>query len=541
MTFSPSRPRLIPSPHARGARPYILDVGDGWYGDPVPGAELKGRRMHAAVDCAWMFQGLRSVQAPYCWPIGLAAPFPTQTLYSFQAEGAAFLATRDYAILADEMGLGKTIQALNAAESRLMASGVRGPTPAVLILCPAIAKRHWAREVEKWTGHTAAILDGLTPGPLPQHRYIIANYNILFGQRRRNAAGKLEARAGLDGWGSVLAQQEFPIVIADEAHMLRGSDSRTTKAVKKVAAKSTCVWLLTGTPMPNHVRDLWSLWDLCSGGLAGPFFAWARAYCGAFKGQYGWNFDGSSALQELGQRLSFFMLGRSKSSVRLALPEKRREIQYVDVGEIKITARKDGKKENAVALALRATADAKRPAVVEMAVETCRAGQKVVVFAYMREHAEKIAKAVQAAACCPVWSVSGDASPESRDAMATEFRQTQGSACFVATMHSVGVAISLVGADLQIYADLTWEPAVLLQGEGRVHRHGSTNPVLVRYVIASGTIDEEIAASVVEKLAIQEAALGENSDATMLTQQLGRDMSTTEQIIDRLFARLTGG
>lgn len=444
--------RISKGPWPRGERPFIF-AGE-FLGDPVPGAFERNGRHFSPPDAAWIFgnAGLACVRQTEGWLRSTASG--PDTLYAYQHEGVQFLATRDWAILADEMGLGKTVQALTAAELR--AGSVTGP--AVLILCPALAKRHWAREVKRWTGHDAVILDGLAAGAPPTARYIIANYDILYGQRRKDAAGKLHDSDHLPGWGKTLAALEIPIVICDEAHMLRGSDSRRTKAVKAVASKSTCVWLLTGTPMPNHVRDLWALWDLCSDGLAGKYWPWAKAYAGAYKGQYGWVADGRSRLEELSARLSFFVLARSKAQVGLQLPEKRRELVQVDVGPIVPVPTYDialpREKTNAVASALRATARAKRAAVTEMAREALEGGQKVVVFVYLREQADEIAR--ELAKTGVVSLATGQASPEQRDVLATGFREHDGPCAFVATIDAVGVAISLVGADLVIFGDLSW-------------------------------------------------------------------------------------
>lgn len=532
--------------HPRGARPYIF-AGD-YYGDPIPGALHAGGRWKAPADAAWLLHeaGLRMIGAPP------APPTPPvcfrgflDGLFDYQRAGVEWLAAQDYGVLGDEMGLGKTVQTLKAAELRLsLVHGGPADAPHVLVLCPALAKRHWAREIKRWTGYDAAILDGLAAGAVPRARYVIANYDILYGQRRRDDAGKLNAKEHLPGWGPALAAQAFPIVVCDEAHGLRGQKSRRTEAVKAVAEHSTCVWLLSGTPMPNHIRDLWSLWDLASGGLAGYFWPWAKAYCAAYKSQYGWTADGRSRLDELAKRLSFWMLGRSKAQVGLQLPEKRREVVQVDVKPLPLQLPPGGTKANAVALALRATAAAKQPAVLEMAQEALDAGQKVVVFVWLREAVDQIGKAL--VKVLPdggtVIAVSGEMSPEGRDKAAQAFREHIGPAAFVATIDSVGVAISLVGADLMLFGDLSYEPAKLLQAEGRAHRVGSTNRVLVRYVVAAGTVDDEVAAAVVEKLDTMAEALGAVADGGELATQLGRGAkATTDEIVSRLFAKLSGG
>lgn len=465
-------------------------------------------------------------------------------LFRYQHTGVEWLAARDWALLADEMGLGKSAQAIVAAESRAER------TSQVLILCPALAKLHWQREVKHWAREDATVLDGLRVDEdlLRRGRYVVANYDILYGQRRRDEAGKMHARADLPGWGEALAQRRFPIVICDEAHLLRGDRSRRTKAVRSVAAGSVCVWLLTGTPMPNRVRDLWALWDLASAGLAGPFWPWARAYADARKGLYGWEADGASRTEELRQRLSFWCLGRTKAEVGLQLPPFRREVVPVDVGKV-ARGQPPGvaikfasiTKEALVDTALRATARAKRPAVVEMACEAVEAGQKVVVLVYLREQAELIGHDLHELGV-PVNIVTGAQSTEQRDVAAKAFREWGGGeklgCVFVATIDSVGVAISLVGADLLIFGDLSYEPAKLLQAEGRVHRIGGSRPVLCRYVMAKGTIDDAVIEAVVSKLDVQQEVLGEQEGTKNLQSTLGYCKPTTDAVVAALFEKL---
>jgi SNF2 family DNA or RNA helicase len=300
--------------------------------------------------------------------------------------------------------------------------------------------------------------------------------------------------------------------------------------------------MLTGTPMPNYVRDLWAQLDVLTKGLAGKYWSFAQKYCDAKQAAYGWVDKGSSNTEELGRRLSFFALGRSKASVQLELPEKRREIMRVDVALVAAT-KADAKdalaKAKVVSGALRATAKAKRPAVVAQAVEAMQAGQKVIVFTYHREQAAAVAQAVKDNVDRgTILCVHGDLSPEGRDKQAEVFRDCSAPACFVATIDSVGVAISLVGADLMIFGDLLYEPWKLLQAEGRGHRHGSTCRLLVRYVVATGTIDEALAESVLAKLAVLEQALGAEPDAQGLSTMLGGNQKSTEEIVGSLFEKL---
>jgi hypothetical protein len=117
--------------------------------------------------------------------------------------------------------------------------------------------------------------------------------------------------------------------------------------------------------------------------------------------------------------------------------------------------------------------------------------------------------------------VHGDLTPEGRDAQASTFRDCAAPAVFIATIDSVTMAISLVGADLVLFGDLVPEPWKHLQFEKRFHRHGSTKRVLVRYLIGAGTIDEGVAETVIEKLSTIEEALGQDEGQSDLRGLLG--------------------
>lgn len=542
----PTRAALQPSIHARGVRGFVYHGAlDDYH---APGALVTRGETKCAVDAAWLVERVLGPpqRQPHMWP-GVpgarerATQFGVQAkLYRYQQEGAAFLAERDYAVLTDQMGVGKTGQALIAAEARLSLGIVpHAMIPVVLILCPALAKRHWQREVLKWTGHEAVVLDTLTPAGVPAARYVIANYDILGGAQRSDAAGVVHDVEHLPGWGGVIANGGFLIAIMDEAHLLRSRTARRTQIVKRVCRNIPVAWGLTGTPIPNYRRDLWALLDLLSNGLAGTYWTWARAYCAAHQAKYGWDDKGADRHEELRARLTFTMFGRSKEVAGLELPEKRREIYRVDVAVSAPTVAEGNaalSKSGFVAKALRKTAVAKRSAVIAQAVEALESKQKVVVFVYMREQAEAVAKGIKNAIDCHVACVHGDLTPDGRDAQATVFRETAAPACFVATIDSVGLAISLVGADLVIFGDLVPEPHKLLQAEARCHRHGSTCRVLVRYLIGTGTLDEGVAESVIAKLDTIENSLGQEAEQTELKGLLGG--RTDEQIVDGLFERL---
>lgn len=541
----PVRPMLQPSLHPRGGRPYsYIGKIDDWH---APGAiPTKHGNTRCAVDSAWLVERVmgRPQHAPAMWPgvpgVRERALWAGQQLglTGGQAEGAAFLAERDYAILADQPGAGKTAQAIVAAEARLSMAAIPDVnTPVCLIVCPAVVKHHWQDELKEWVGHDSVVLETLRPDPdVLCKRYVICNYDILYSGQKRDAAGVVYDVAHLPGWGATLAGR-FLVVIFDEAHMLRGRQSRRTKAAKLMTKGVPVVWGLTGTPMPNFVRDLYSLVDVVSDGLFGfAYWPWAKAYAGAAQGAYGWSDNGSSRLEELQGRLGYFMIGRP---VDMQLPEKRREVVRIDV-EVSAPTVHEGRqaldRKQAVMSALRATANAKRPAVVNGAVEALEAKQKVIVFVYMRAQADAIAKDIRKRIDCTVFCVHGDLSPEGRHAQAAQFREASAPACFVATIDSMGVGLSLVGAHLMIFGDLVPEPWKMLQAEKRGHRFDSVVRLLVRYFIATGTVDEGIAEAVIAKIPVIEQTLGAQDDSAEMVTMLGG--KSDEEIVGALFEKL---
>src|SRR5687768_1461700 len=226
-------------------------------------------------------------------------------LFPHQIEGVAFLLGRRRAILADDMGLGKTRQAIVS----LRHAAPAGP---YLVVCPASVKRNWAREIEMVASDTPIlVIDGSAP-VAPSASWVIVNYDIL-GHHR-------DALAGI-AWAAL---------VFDEAHYLKNHTSARSKLAREITARASVngtqpliVQLLTGTPLTSRPRDLFVLLQLVEHPLGRSFLAFARRYCAAEKGEYGWKTGGASNIEELTVQLHGVMLRRSKDDV-LSLPPKLR-------------------------------------------------------------------------------------------------------------------------------------------------------------------------------------------------------------------------
>ena len=226
-------------------------------------------------------------------------------LFPHQVEGVAFLLGRRRAILADDMGLGKTRQAI--VSLRHLA-----PNGPYLVVCPASVKRNWAREIAQVIPDASiVVIDGSAPVDLDA-TWVILNYDIL--GRHRDA----------------LEQRDWTALVFDEAHYLKNHTSARSKLARGLterasaaAAQPLIVQLLTGTPLTSRPRDLFVLLQLVGHPLGRSFLAFAKRYCAAEKGEFGWKTGGASNIDELTVQLHGVMLRRSKDDV-LALPPKLR-------------------------------------------------------------------------------------------------------------------------------------------------------------------------------------------------------------------------
>jgi SWI/SNF-related matrix-associated actin-dependent regulator of chromatin subfamily A-like protein 1 len=231
----------------------------------------------------------------------------SQGLYPHQIEGIAFLLGRRRSILADDMGLGKTRQSI------LSLDHVAGDG-SFLVICPASVKTNWQREIHQVLPDTPVAIIGPAKPPAILPRWIVINYDIL---------GKhLE-------W----LERDWAGIICDEAHFLKNYKSKRHTYVRRLVGiqpDNTPLHLLTGTPLTNRPRDLFPLLQLINHPLGRNFLAFAKRYCDAHQGEYGWITDGASHIDELAVQLHGIMVRRTKKEV-LDLPPKIRTWLDVEV------------------------------------------------------------------------------------------------------------------------------------------------------------------------------------------------------------------
>jgi SNF2 family DNA or RNA helicase len=428
-------------------------------------------------------------------------------LFPHQIEGVAFLLGRRRAILADDMGLGKTRQAI--VSLRHITPGGRR-----LIVCPASVKRNWAREISLVSPDAPTlIVDGTSPVS-PAAEWVIINYDIL-------------ARHVDD-----LLTVPWAALVFDEAHYLKNHTSARSKLSRQLtttaaaATPALVVQLLTGTPLTSRPRDLFVLLQLAAHPLGRSFLSFAKRYCAAEKGEYGWKTGGASNIEELTVQLHGVMLRRTKDEV-LALPPKLRAWLPVEVQSgtgaraikkvFELLAGKDsgpvpsrdealrrrGKLLAFLIEARQELAIAKAPATLDFVRGAIDQGEKVIVFSCFDGPIQKLAKELGAQAVV----VTGKTPAAMRQTLVDRFQNDDDVRVLVANIIAGGTGFNLTAATQVVFNDLDWVPTNHWQAEDRAYRIGQTRTVNVTYFVAKDTIDDFVQAVLETKAALVTAII----------------------------------
>lgn len=374
-------------------------------------------------------------------------------------------------------------------------------------------------------------------------RYTSYEPELLLGQRAKEPKGGwrtdrvyITAWETLKYWGAVLAKAKPAGVVWDEIHWLRRP--KHTKAIvmetgeiryegrgnsldfaRQIAGASGNKLGMTATPIPGRVRDLWTQLDMVEPWQWGSFHQFGVRYCQGTHNGHGFEYKGLSNAHELRERLRYVKARVGREEVNQYLPQKRREVIRLEVTEQdKPVAMKrdiakalkqaksgseDGKATYFETLLMEA-ATRKYSYVTDRVMTALRSKQKVVVFTGRRKDCERLgAKLRKKAETLPgatVWVAHGGTDPQERDAIRQEYMAHPGPALLVGTGDAWGESVNLQDTDLALISMLPWTPDKVLQWEGRFARLGQKRPVLVTYIIARATVDEQVADLLLEKL-----------------------------------------
>lgn len=440
-------------------------------------------------------------------------------LMPFQREGVSFaISKRGRLLLADDMGLGKTIQAI------CIAAFYRKEWP-LLVVVPSSVRFTWEQAFLRW-------LPSLSP----------ENINVVVTGKGRLTAGLVNI-VSFDLLSKLEKQLKTPfkVVIIDESHFLKNIKTARCRAAVPILKVAKRAILLSGTPAMSRPAELYTQIVAVRPTFFPQFHAFGLRYCDAKRLPWGWDYSGSSNLGELKLLLEeAIMLRRLKSDVLSQLPAKQRKMVVVNPGRISSRAKaaldaaaKEMTKNNtkqqqkeALLVFFNRTAEAKIPCVIEYILDLLESGrEKFLVFAHHKVVLDAIVKELERKQVQNI-RIDGSTPSADREDLCQQFQLSRGHSVAVLSITAANMGLTFSSADLVVFAELFWNPGVLIQAEDRVHRIGQTNSVGIHYLVAKGTADDYLWPLIQEKIKVLgEAGLSETnfSEMTEATDYLYKD------------------
>jgi len=431
-------------------------------------------------------------------------------LRPYQSRGVSWLFDRverfGGALLADDMGLGKTIQTIALIERLLPIN--QGDSGVVLVVATASLLGNWRAEFARfapdrrvWILHGSGrdeVREQITHGDV-----VITSY----GTVTRDLAWHL--------------RHNYRAIVVDEASQMRNPDTDHARALAKL--HSTRRIALTGTPIENGVRDLWSVFRFIQPGWLGSREEFRERYEMPLKG------GDTSVLERLKLKIHPLLLRRTKEQVAPELPTKLLIDEFCDLSPDQQTIYRDllveGRKQvdtisdsgNSGAarmmmltalLRLRQTCcdlallandrlnqlliprrSAKLQRLLELLEESIEGNHRVLVFSQFQKQLLEIEKCIKD----KNWDcLRLDGQTRNRQQMVEKFQSPDGPPVFLISLKAGGYGLNLTAADTVIHFDPWWNPATEAQATDRAHRIGQTRPVTVYRLLTRGTVEEKV-------------------------------------------------
>ena len=466
------------------------------------------------------------------------------TLREYQLDGVAwlgFLAAYGFnGILADDMGLGKTLQALAHVAHERDVGRLARPT---LVVAPTSLLGNWRRETARFCPQLSTL--------------------VWHGAERREHVARLTSTdvvitsyALVTRDIALLGRQDFGLVVLDEAQAIKNPSAKVTQALKTLEVpRRLC---LTGTPLENHLGELWSLFDFLMPGFLGSRKRFNRLYRTPIE------VHGSDERQDaLVSLVRPFLLRRRKEQVATELPPKTeivREVtlepeqarlyesirvsmehrvrallaerglgrSHIEMLDALLKLRQTCCHPRLVKLesARGVTASAKTELALSMLEELVDEGKKILLFSQFTEMLALIERELEKREMS--W-VKLTGRTRDRDAVIDAFQHGD-VPIFLISLKAGGTGLNLTAADTVIHYDPWWNPAVENQASDRAHRIGQDKPVFIYKLVASDTVEEKIMAMQHHKRVLADrtvdaggAALLESLNADDILELFARD------------------
>lgn len=432
--------------------------------------------------------------------------------YEYQLEGVRYALDHQRCIFGDQPGLGKTLQAICTVVKAHKEAHIYGDTFPVLVICPAALKVNWQREFKKFAGINAVILDdknrdcwerlyelrrsdGDSYAPV-----FITNYESL---KKFFVTGiKDHARMTLRSIVFDERVKLFKSVIIDESHKCKSSKTQQSKYVEGICKGKRWIFALTGTPVVNNNTDLIQQLKIL-GRLDdfGGYKQFVARYCDGPKQ--------SSNLRELNYRLwicCFFR--REKAKVLTQLPDKmrqyitceitnRKEYQDAENNFLKYLRQYKHADDDKIARAMRGevmvrmgilkeiAARGKVKAVSEFIHDVIDGGEKLIMFAYLKEVVMALKEEFPDAV-----TVTGSDNITQKQNAVDRFQNDPECKLIILNYKSGGTGLTLTASSRVGFIEFPWTYSDCEQAEDRAHRNSQKNAVNCYYFLGDKTIDE---------------------------------------------------
>ena len=463
----------------------------------------------------WLAAALEGCRSPD----GLAKVNPGETLQAtlrpYQETGLRWLHLLTQlglgACLADDMGLGKTIQVLallQALNEQAMGSAQKTPS---LLVAPASLLANWALEAARFTPRLKVViahpsfqaadeLGAMSDERLAKTDLVVTSYGTLLRQ-------------------SWIGQTSWRLAVLDEAQAIKNPNAKQTRAVKSLKAKARIV--LTGTPIENNLRDLWSLFDFVNPGLLGSPKAFAQ-FAKTLASQPHISY---APLRRLVQPYILRRLKTDKSIIAdlpdkmevkafCHLTRKQAALYQAAVGELEENLKQSGdgiaRRGLVLSSLMRLKQICNHPSqwlgdgvydendsgkferLREIGETIASRQEKLLVFTQFKEIIPSLERLLAAAFGRPGLALHGDTPIAKRRDLVETFQEDERTPFFVLSIKAGGSGLNLTSASHVVHFDRWWNPAVEGQATDRAYRIGQRRNVLVHKFVCRGTIEAKI-------------------------------------------------
>lgn len=395
------------------------------------------------------------------------------------------------ACLADDMGLGKTLQTLAMLLKRMY----KGPA---LVVCPVSIIGNWVAEAQRFAPMLNVQILNLsgreeTISNLSDGDVLVTSYGLLQSEEE------------------LFVEKEFATIVLDEAHIIKNYATKTSKAIMNL--KGDFRLALTGTPLQNHMGEIWNLFNFINPGLLGSL----RHFTDTFIKP-----DDEASKKMLRKLIRPFILRRIKSAVLDELPPKTEIIKKIKLSDTEMAfyealrrqavynMEADDDKPGAKHLKVLAEITKLRQAscnpllvdanigiessklntFLEIVEELRENKHRALVFSQFVTHLAIVRKALDERGVKYQY-LDGSSTMKEREQSVKNFQKGDGD-LFLISLKAGGLGLNLTAADFVIHLDPWWNPAIEDQASDRAHRFGQKRPVTIYRLVAENTIEEKI-------------------------------------------------